>query len=477
MMSAAPAEPADGAAADHRDEPTAMADEAPSNRADPLRLSLVSRHRTATFIAVIVLTGVVAGLSGMLFALLLHFIQHVAYGYSLDAVIGPESFLEGVTSASPARRVAVLTICGMVAGLGWWAVYRFGRPLVSVPAAVGKEEPGPPMPFLTTTAHALLQIVTVALGSPLGREVAPREMGALLATKLSDWTELGEEERRVAIACGAGAGLAAVYNVPLGGTVFVLEVLLGSFALKPLAAALAAAPIAAMVAWIGLGNVRQYTVSPLEISGSLIAGAIVAGPLFGIAAYGFRALVRRATSRPHRGWRRIPWCLSVFGALGLLAVLFPQLPGNGKGPSQLGFAGDLGVGLAASLLALKIVAIAASIRAGAAGGVLTPSLTIGALLATVLCYAWNLIFPSVPTAAFAVIGAGAFLASSMNMPMTAIVLTIEFTQVEHDLWLPILLAVAGSIAALRACASGGLRAFAGMPLQLLRRPKGRLGNV
>ena len=114
-----------------------------------------------------------------------------------------------------------------MAGLGWWALYRFGRPLVSIRQAVKSDDPR--MPLVSTTVHALLQIVTVALGSPLGREVAPREIGSALAGWLSRRAGLSVAQSRIMVACGAGAGLAAVYNVPLGGAVFVLEVLLGTF--------------------------------------------------------------------------------------------------------------------------------------------------------------------------------------------------------------------------------------------------------
>ena len=76
----------------------------------------------------IVLTGVGAGLGGMALALLLHLIQHVAYGYSIDQLNGPESFFQGVTAASPLRRVGVLAVCGVVAGCGWYVLYRFARP-------------------------------------------------------------------------------------------------------------------------------------------------------------------------------------------------------------------------------------------------------------------------------------------------------------------------------------------------------------
>jgi H+/Cl- antiporter ClcA len=401
---------------------------------------------------VIVLIGIAAGASGMLLGLLLHFVQHLAYGYSLDAVVSPESFLQGVTAASPLRRLAVLTVCGAVAGIGWWAVYRFGHPLVSVKAAVGEEAPGPRMPFLPTVAHVSLQIVTVALGSPLGRETAPREMAAVLAIWLSSCTGLAAKERRILIACAAGAGLAAIYNVPLGGALFTLEVLLGTFAPRALVPAVIASVVATMVAWIGLGDAPQFMIPDLVSSPSLIAWSILAGPIFGVAAYGFRAVTSAATARTPQGWHRVPWGLAVFFGIGLLAMLFPQLPGNGKGPSQLGFDGDLGVALAISLLGLKVLAVTTSLRVGAAGGLLTPSLTLGALLATILGYLWNLIFPSVPTAGCAIVGAAAFLASSMNMPLTAIVLIIEFTRIGYDFWAAIILAVAISVASLHACA-------------------------
>src|SRR5205085_10224732 len=95
--------------------------------------------------------------------------------------------------------------------------------------------------------------------------------------------------------------------------------------------------VATMVAWIGLGDAPQFTTHDLELSPSLIAWSIVAGPVFGLAAYGFRTLTRAATAHTPRGWHRVSWCLAAFFGIGLLATLFPQLPGNGKGPSQLGF--------------------------------------------------------------------------------------------------------------------------------------------
>ena len=303
---------------------------------------------------------------------------------------------------------------------------------------------GERMPALTTTFDVLLQMVTVGLGSPLGREVAPRELGGMIAGWLADRAGLSASDSRIMVACGAG--LAAVYNVPLGGAFFILEVLLGTFRLAAVIPAVATSFIAALVAWIGLGDEVQYSVEPFSVSASLVVWSILTGPIFGFAGYWFVRLPTAARARAPRDARLLAWGPITFLAIGFLAVPFPQLLGDGRGPAQLGFHSALRIGLAATLLVLKVVVVAASLRAGASGGLLTPSIAIGALLATVLGNVWNFGWPTAPTGAFAIVGGAAFLAASMKMPMTAICLMIEFTRVPHDFWVPIGFSVAGAIA-------------------------------
>lgn len=396
-----------------------------------------------------VAVGLTAGLGGMLLGLLLHLVQHVAYGYSLHSIISHESFLEGVSASSPLRRFLVLCVCGAVAGAGWWALYRFGSPLLSVGKTL--EDRNSRMPFFTTIGHDLLQIITVGLGSPLGREVAPRELGALLAGRLSDLTGLPPEFRRVMLACGAGAGLAAVYNVPLGGTLFALEGLLGTLSLPALIPAFATCVIATVVAWVGLGNESPYSLPPLVISSPLVVWSIVTGPVFGFVAYWFVRAAGAVRARAPRDWRLPLWCAVVFPVIGLLAIPFPQLLGNGKSVAQEVFASDVGLTLAVVLLLLRMLVTLGALRAGAAGGQLTPGLAIGALLGIILGGLWNYAWPGVPLAAFAVVGSAAFLSSSMKTPLTAVVLTFEFTRVGHDFLIPILFGVVGSVSVFYLC--------------------------
>jgi H+/Cl- antiporter ClcA len=245
------------------------------------------------------------------------------------------------------------------------------------------------MPFWSTLTHAILQIVTVGLGSPLGREVAPRELGAALATRLCARANLTPECTRIMIACGAGAGLAAIYNVPLGGVLFTLEVLLGSFSFPASVLALATCVIATLVARLGLGNWLQYSVPPLAISTSVVVWSLLVGPSVGAAAYLFVRVTEAARARAPRDWHLAVWCSLVFPIIGLFAIPFPQLLGNGKGLAQAGFDNEVGLTLAATLLLLRVVVLVASLRAGAEGGLLTPGLSIGALLGIILGSFWN----------------------------------------------------------------------------------------
>ena len=395
-----------------------------------------------TRLIAVVLTGLLAGLSGMVLALILHAIQHLAFGYSPGQIMSAESFLQGVTDSSWPRRFSAIVAGGAIAGSGWWLLGRYGQKRVSIASAVAN--PSVAMPAGTTTIHALLQIVTVALGSPLGREVAPREMGALGAGMVARKLGLMADETRTLVACGAGAGLAAVYNVPLAGALFSLEVMLLSFSWEKTLAAIITSAIAAWTATLGLGEESQYHFTSDILPHSFLWWAIIAGPILGAGAWLFRKATSTARSGVRSNWQMPVFCLLAFSLLAVLSLYFPQLPGNGKGPMQLALSDDLGFPGAAMLLALKMVVILAVLRGGAEGGLLTPGLAVGGLTSLLLCMLWQQLLPGGDYGSFALVGAAAFLAASMQMPLTAVALVMEFTHMDHSYLAPTLLCAAGA---------------------------------
>ena len=328
---------------------------------------------SARFWALVVLLGVTTGIAASILYALLRLTEHLAYGYAA----GP--FLDGVTAASGARRVIVLLLAAGVVALGVAVLHR-------LPSSGGTEVAeslwlrGSRLALVPSLARAVLSIVTVGMGVSLGREAAPQLAGGAFASRISDWAQLPIWQRRLLVASGAGAGLAAVYNVPLGGALFALEVLLGTLALSLVLPALAVSVIATAIAWVTLGTARTYHMPVYNLHPAQMVWALVAGPVIGVAAVGWVRLIQRANAlRPrHRGRYIAP--VFVFGLLGVVSIRYPQLLGNGKGIVQVAILGGLSLGLSAVLLVLKPLATAACLGAGSPGGLFTPTLTIGVLL-------------------------------------------------------------------------------------------------
>ncbi len=383
------------------------------------------------FWALVVLIGLGAGLGGAALIELLRAVQHLAWSYHSG------DFLDAVKRTSSTRRVLVLLIGGVVAGAGALALSGHSPGEVSESLWLR----GARVPFWASIARGVHSIVIVALGASLGREAAPQQFGAAVASTVSEWARLPHWQRRLLVACGAGAGMAAVYNVPLGGALFALEVLLGTLTLPLVLPALATSLIATAVAWVALPTAPTYTIPSYPVSGSQIVWAVIVGPIAGLAAIGWIRLIALAHSLRPSAWQRLAAPIVVFTALGALATAYPQLLGNGKPVVQLALVAQLSVALLAVLLVLKPLVTAACLGSGAPGGLFTPTLAYGVLLGGLLGEGWAQIWPGAPLGGYAIIGGAAVLGASMQGPLAAVVLLLELTHHADALMVPILIAV------------------------------------
>jgi len=389
---------------------------------------------TRRFAVATLLTGVIAGLVGLACIHLLHWIQALAW----DMHSG--TLLEAVSAASPARRVLNLVLGGILGAASWFFLFRRSRAITSVSAAVG----GTPMPPLRATWHALTQVLIVGLGASVGREVAPREMSAAFSAAAADRLGLTPEDRRIIVACGAGAGLAAVYSIPISGAIYTLEILLVSRSRRAVAAAFCTSAIAVL---ISTGFTRPTPFPPPPPPGP----PPPRGPLLGATGWAFKQAVTRVGAARPRDWRLLALLPTASFLVGIIAVWVPSVLGNGQASAQTQFdavwATGAGLGLAALVLAAKTVTTFLTIRAGGWGGVLTPAVALGAGIGTVIGLPWATAWPGSQVAAFAFIGAAAFLGASMNAPFTGLILVIEFTAQGPTILVPATLAVGGATAA------------------------------
>ncbi|MFT4307026.1 MAG: chloride channel protein [Microbacterium sp.] len=397
-------------------------------------------------------TGVATGLAVLLLVWIVHSVEHLIWGE------GEGDFLDGL--AAPAQRwlpLVSVTAAGVIAAVGWYLLRRFGRPLASVEQGVA----GRRMPAPETLVDTVLQVVSVGLGASIGKEVAPRELSAMASSQVVGWFGLTPRWRRILVAAAAGSGLAAVYNVPLGGALFAVEILLGEFSVGAAVTALAVSAIATLVArpLVGDHSLYEVTLGDAGVNASLLVAAVLIGPLMGAGAASFLAVTRRLAPLRPTGWRLLVVLPVVFAAVGLVGVFFPLVLGNGRALATAGFELSAPAGMLLLLAALKYVATAASLGAGAIGGTLQPSLAIGAALGAAAAGLWALVWPGADGTSLAIVAAAAFLAASMRAPFTAIVLVIELTGAGLTLLVPIFLAVAGSLAASALWGRGRLASF------------------
>lgn len=450
---------------------------------------VVTAKRLGWLAATTIILGVIIGAGAGLLTLLLYGVEHVMLGY----VEGSE--LPGPFGVPAVRRAISVTIGLAVAGVIWYFLRNKTTKVPSVKKAVAGER----MPVWQTLVHVVLQIGIVGSGASIGREVAPRELGAMLAQRFCDLFHIeGADgiDRRMVVAVAAGAGLGGVYNAPLAGMFFAVEILLVDVTLEKVAFGLGMSAIAAFVAASIKGHHTFYDITAMQPQSTptLMLFAVLCGAACGVAGAWFRKGSQWAESHQSHD-KHILWQMPLAGLVtGLAAIVVPQVMGNGRAAAQLGFSTFVPEGSAAAgasqsassaaaspwnllagggnvsgsastavngfqlsqsniamllgVLALTFVAKALvtlmTIRSGASGGVLQPGIALGSTLGAMLGLIWILLFPADSVTACALIGAAALLSASQQAPLMAMCLVMELTEAPSVFFMPVGLAVAAS---------------------------------
>ena len=389
--------------------------------------------RALIFWSAVLATGVGAGLAGAILTSLLFLVQHHAWP-------GPH-LLDAARDADAWHHIGILLGAGVLTGVGQVVLRKLSSGnSIDITEAI-KQFAGR-LPPLRTLGSATLSVVVVGMGASLGREGAPKQAGAVIANALADRCALSDEQRRLLVACGAGAGMAAAYGVPLGGALFAVEVLRGVLALRLILPALLASAAAAGVAWgLAIPNEPTYLIPSYPLSLSVIGWSIAAGPIAGAASVAFLRMVAWADRHKPSGVRRLLAPVAALGALGAVSIAFPQLLGNGKDVAELAFTDRVAPLTLLALFVLKPLATVLCLGSGVPGGLFTPSLATGALLGGALGVAWSWIWPGAPPGMCAIIGSAAVLGATTHGPISSIVLVMELTGRDRSFILPMIIAV------------------------------------
>ena len=380
------------------------------------------------FIAVI-LQGIVSGLSGIFLHYLLEMVEELAFGQS-------EHHSRFLTDGVSSLRIGLsLIIVGLGSSLVWYFLQKKSQ-IFSIKVQMKDETSQYKLYFLKQLVHSIWQIIAVGGGAPIGKSAAPREIGALFARPIANIFSLSVKDQVFLIACGAGAGLAAVYQVPLTSVFFVFETLGITLSIKRFVLVGLTTYVSTYIAGWVISDQALYQIP--AIIWSLKEIWIIPLLLLFLTplAWLFGRLSKEVSSNRIKDKRILLTLPTAFLFLAGLASYFPHLLGNGRMMAQEVLNGSNGKTVLL-LFILKALVVLIILWAGAYGGNLTPSFALGMAGAALL----GMILGLDSQLTVLLLGSVCFLSVTLRAPISATGLVIGFTGIGLDS-LPYLLVTA-----------------------------------
>ncbi len=275
-------------------------------------------------------------------------------------------------------------------------------------------------------------VLAIGSGLALGREGPTVQMGGAVGDAISRWLKVSERERLTLISAGGGAGLAAAFNAPLAGLIFVLEEVRRDFQPVVFGAAFVAAVVADIISRLASGQLPVFTIPsyPMPPLSSIPVFA-----LLGIITGGLGVLFNRALLAAVNGYARLPagWALPAAaitgGAIGLIGWFSPPLRSSGHSLAETALTGGVLLTTIPLFFVIRFLITTTSYGAGAPGGIFSPLLVLGALIGLAVGQIAHSIAPAIVPipAVFAVVGMAAYFTAIVRAPITGIMLILEMT--------------------------------------------------
>jgi CIC family chloride channel protein len=350
----------------------------------------------------------------------------------------------------------VLPLLGLAGGwlAGWlvetWGPETAGSGIPQVKAVLGYV----PLPLNLRVAVVKLVGTIIALGSglSLGRQGPTVQIGAALAAQLSRWVPTSPTYRRQLICAGAAAGLAAGFNAPMAGMLFVIEELLQDFSGLTLGTAILASFVGAVVSRLLGGQGLNLSMATLSTQFALIdlPFMLLLGGLAGLFGALFSRGIFVGLALAQRSRLPLPWRAGLAGLItAVFGVLFPLVAVDNTGLREFLVTGHVGWQLVLAAFVIKFGLTLLAYSSGAPGGIFAPALVLGAALGCLVGFGaqatqglWidpAVASPLIPT--YALAGMGAFFSAVAQVPITSVVIIFEMTT-DFNLVLPLMIVTA-----------------------------------
>ena len=286
-------------------------------------------------------------------------------------------------------------------------------------------------------------IITLGSGMALGRQGPTVHVGAGLAAGMSRWVPTSPDHRRQMIAAGAGAGLAAAFNAPIAGVLFIVEELLQDLSGLTLGTAIIASFIGGVVSRLLGGGSLQLNLELMQYSSHFTLPEIPFFVLLGILAGFLGALFNHGLIRSIRIYQTLHLSLPIKMALagcvsGLVVAMLPESFRDYAGLREYMIISEANITFAAIAFLSQFTLTMIAFGSGAPGGLFAPSLILGSCLGHLIGVSASYFLAVDSPTTYALAGMGGFFSAVSKVPITAIVIVFEMTT-DFNLVLPLMI--------------------------------------
>jgi CIC family chloride channel protein len=402
---------------------------------DRLRVSEDAFH---LLLAMVV--GIIGGLTNLAYHTVSQLTQWLVLGRSGDLV-------EIAEALAPWERLAVPVLGGFAAGLVlYWGLRLIANPgltnlLEAVVAGDGR------LDLRTALMNAVSSLISINTGASIGREGLLIQLSSTLASKVGLLGDSPPYRLRLLVACGAAAGIAAVYNAPVSGAVFAAQIVLGNFSMNLFAPLLVSSVVASVLSRTFFGMGHWFEAPEFEFTRlNQLPWFILLGAASGVVGAGFLRALQQTAALFSQLRVSLYVRLGLAGlVVGSISLLRPEVWGNGYAVINRLLRQEFPLTLLVALFAAKFLATSVTVGSGTVGGAFTPTLVLGAaagsLVEGLLRQAGCAL--TLPTGCFAIVGMGSTLAATTHSPLLAIILLFELS-LNYSLMPPLMLACAVS---------------------------------
>ena len=297
------------------------------------------------------------------------------------------------------------------------------------------------LPFRNFLTQFIAGSVALITGHSIGREAPSIHLGAAAASLAGQYFKLPNNSVRILVASGSAAAIAASFNTPLAGVIFAMEVVMMEYTIAGFTPVILASVAATIMSRAVFGAASVFYVPQLSLDSMWdLAYILVMGVVLGALSAYFVAAIRYFG----RLAERVPTALAIILGGLLVAVVsleLPQVMGLGYDTVNAAILGDIAVNTLALVLIAKLIVSAVCIAVGIPGGLIGPTIVIGAMVGGLFAYGSEFI-PGLSSAhgLFVMLGMGAMMSAALHAPLAGLLALLELTANPH-LILPAMLAV------------------------------------